>query len=275
MRVATLAFDVRRGDVDTNLESVRAGLERAARRGVELVVLPEMWVSSFVDADQLAQAVEATPAAVETLRGWSEGLGLAVCGSAFAAAGEGRPPFNRLHLFDRGTSLFTYDKLHLFSPTAETESFSAGSDPPPAVTLGESRVTGVVCYDLRFGGLLERVLLDGAEILCVPAQWPTTRASHWQALCVGRAVEIQGFVLACNRTGTDLVGRRRLELTFAGNSLIVDGAGQVLAQGPGEEGLLVADLDLDSVRELRRRVPVRRDRRDELYRGWSSDVGDS
>ena len=99
----------------------------------------------------------------------------------------------------------------------------------------------------------------------MPAQWPASRASHWRALVCGRAAELQAFVVAANRTGTDLVGRRRLELSFAGNSLIAGPDGGVLAEGHGEEGLVEAELDLDGLRTLRRAVPVREDERRDLY----------
>jgi predicted amidohydrolase len=95
----------------------------------------------------------------------------------------------------------------------------------------------------------------------VPAQWPAPRASHWEALVRGRAAELQAFVIGCNRTGRDLVGRRELALDFAGNSIVAGPDGTVLAFGRGESGLVTAELDLDAARALRRAVPVRRDER--------------
>ena len=278
LRVAALQFDVRRGDVAANLHRVEVGLREAAGRGVELVCLPEMWPTSFVETLG-AEEVDwwgPTATALEHLRALSGELGLIVCGSSFAPGerrADGERLRNRLQVFDRGEPVLVYDKVHLFSPTGERESFSAGSQLPPTVEVRGLRLSGVVCYDLRFAPLLRAPYLDEAELLVVPAQWPTPRASHWRGLAIGRAVEAQCCVLAVNRLGSESIGRRDPEgrpgrvLDFPGNSLVVDPAGVVLAEGRGEDGLVVAELDLERVRRLRREVPVRRDQRPDVYRG--------
>jgi predicted amidohydrolase len=271
MRVAALQLDVRRGEVDANVAAVESGVREAVREGVDLVVLPEMWPTSFVD--RAATWLAASDAAVERVRALSGELGIAVCGSAFGGApGEARPR-NRLHLFVGGRPVLAYDKVHLFSPTAEPESFSAGDAPSATVATPCGRVAGVVCYDLRFGPLLDAVAEGGPELLMVPAQWPATRATHWRALVLGRAVELQCFVVAANRTGVERVGRRSLALAFPGNSLVVDPHGNVLAEGRGAPGLVTADLDLAEARAARVRVPVRKDRRPEDYRAWTLGHG--
>jgi predicted amidohydrolase len=275
MRAAAFQFDVRRGDVAANLAAVERGLAAAAERGIELVVLPEMWPTSFVADDDAGAWQRATDEALARVQELSRELGLIVAGSAFGVGGrEGRAglepgaprgPCNRLTVFARGERVLAYDKLHLFSPTAEGESFSAGDALPPTVATHLGKLAGVVCYDLRFALALSAPFRDGAEILIVPAQWPAARAAHWRALVCGRAAELQAFVVAANRTGTDLVGRRRLELAFAGNSLIAGPDGVPLAEGRGEEGLVSAELDLGTVRTLRRAVPVRDDARRDLH----------
>lgn len=273
MRVAALQFDVRRGEVDANLAAVERGLERAADGGVELVVLPEMWPTSFVHPESAEDAVlEAGRRAVERVRERSAALGLHVCGSSFAAAEDGAPPYNRLVLAGRGRELLSYDKVHLFSPTGEQETFSAGRRPPPTADLelggANWRVSGQVCYDLRFPEVARASFRAGAELLLVSAQWPAPRAAHWRALVAARAIEGQAFVVAANRTGSDEHGRRRLLLEFPGGSRIVDPHGRVLAEGGAGEELVTADLDLAVARDVRRRVPVAEDERRELYRTW-------
>jgi len=267
LSVAALQIDVRRGDVEANLAAVRAGLVEAQQRGIRLVVLPEMWPTSFVDPLE-EDAVPRSAEAVAELGRLSAELDLVVCGSAFAAAADPARPYNRLHVFDRGAELLRYDKVHLFSPTAEHETFSAGASPPPVASSSLGRVAGIVCYDLRFAEVSSVGLAGGAELLLVPAQWPEARASHWRALVLGRAVENQCFVVAANRIGVERVGRRGLELAFPGNSIVVDPHGRVLAEGRGEPGLVAGAVELDAVRRMRVRVPVAKDRREALYERW-------
>jgi omega-amidase len=286
MRAAAFQFDVRRGEVDANLRTVEAALRRAAEQGIELVVLPEMWPTSFpppggAREDLLRRSDEA----LERLAELAGELELIVCGSAFAAPepwlddAPSPRPANRLQILD-GTgapgparTLLAYDKVHLFTPTAEDEIFSAGHRPPPAADTRAGRLSGIVCYDLRFPELTRVPFHEGAQILCVPAQWPTVRAAHFRALAAGVAVANQCFVVLANRTGSERAGRRQLELSFPGQSLIVDPNGSVLAEGGSEEALVPAEIDLTLVRELRARVPVSRDQRPLLYAAWSTEEG--
>lgn len=263
MRAGAYQFDVKRGATEANLAEVERGLRLAARERVELVVLPEMWPTSFV-ADEGEALLGATERALERVRELSGELELAVAGSSFGRGAPGESPRNRLTVFDRGELLLATDKVHLFSPTAEDESFSTGRELPPTVESRFGKLSGVVCYDLRFGALLRAPYLERAEILVVPAQWPAPRATHWRALVLGRAVEHQSFVIGANRTGSDRIGRRQLELVFPGNSLVAGPDGTALAEGRGEAGLIAAELDLEALRRLRRQVPVREDERTDL-----------
>jgi predicted amidohydrolase len=275
LRLAALQWDVRRGELDANLARVRSGLEQAAERGVDLVCLPELWPTSFeaaggpfADPTLARAALAAADRARDAVAELSERFGLAVAGTLLAEDEAGGAPRNRLELWAEGRQLMRYDKLHLFSPTGEALGFTAGDEPPPLVTWRGVRWSCVICYDLRFGPLCDFVRAAGAEVVLVPAQWPTPRASHWRALLCGRAVELQACLVGANRLGSESLGRERAPLRFPGNSLIVGPDGGVVAEGRGEPGLVVGEVDLARVRAMRRQVPVARDRRDELYGSW-------
>jgi omega-amidase len=273
MRIAALQFDVLRGAHAENLAQVERRLRAARESGFEFAVLPEMWASSFpgpgADLARLAELDERSHARVAEL---SRELELTICGSTFGACASGKPA-NRWRLVERGELRASYDKAHLFSVTAEPESFSAGAEPPPLVVTRDGRISGCICYDLRFVELTRLAFDSGAELMCIPAQWPAARATHFRALAVGLAVQNQCFVVACNRTGRESLGRRELVLEFPGNSLLVDPHGVVLAEGRGEAGAVGATIDFEVARELRRRVPVARDRRPQLYAAWRARDG--
>jgi predicted amidohydrolase len=265
LKVAALQLAPTAGDVAANLRGVEAGLRAAADLGVEIVGLPEMWPTSFVEVrerDWLPVTRAATARAAEL----SAELGLVVFGSAFAgppdAAGR---LFNRLTVWDSGRAVLEFDKVHLFTPTGERESFRAGAVPPATVLVRGVRLSGAVCYDLRFGPLWHRPWVEEAELLVVPAQWPTPRASHWRALVLGRAAEHQAFVVAVNRTGTAPLARRGEELSFPGNSIVAGPDGTARAEGSGADGLIVWEVDPEEARALRRAIPVRRDQRPGTY----------
>lgn len=258
MRVAAGTMDVLTGDVDANLLRAKALLHEAADEGVQLLALPEMWPTSFVAAaspEDLARSARA----VEALAAEAHPLGVALVGSAFGPSDASGRPSNRLHLLVGGEVHLLHDKEHLFSPTAEHLVFRGGVDSPRVVPLGGLSLSGLICYDLRFPEVALAATRAGAELLVVVAQWPVPRATHWEALLVGRAVEGQCWVLGCNRSGAALIGRRQLQLDFPGNAMLVAPDGRVVARGDGTDALLVADLDVEEARELRRLVPVAQD----------------
>ncbi len=266
MRVAALQYDVSK-DSARNWTFVEPQLERAAERGIDLVLLPEMWASSFPSSgEDPAQLAQADGQWMETLRAKSEELGLCVAGSALHA--EGAAILNRLQVFDAGRPAYHYDKVHLFTPTAEHEVFSAGELAPAVAEAAGCRLSAGICYDLRFPELFRMPFRNGVQLMLLPAQWPAARAAHWNALAIARAVENQCFLLACNRTGEAVIGRREKRLVFPGNSLILSPYGEVLASGEGQQGLVEAEVDLDLARQFRVRVPVVKDDRPDLYERW-------
>lgn len=268
LTVAALPLDVARGDAGANVDRVLVAVEDAAEHGAGLLVLPELWATSFpAESDDLKARFASDAGARGAVDAAARAAGLVVAGSTLAPAPDGRP-FNRFELLGAVADGCVFDKAHLFTPTAEHLTFAAGDarprvvDGPPTKAGAPARVAPAICYDLRFGALLAPLAADGVEVLVVPAQWPVARASHWRALAVGRAVELQCFVVACNRSGRETVGRRGLELEFAGNALVVSPDGEVLAAGDGSGALVLCDLDLARVARLRREVPVLRDARD-------------
>ena len=270
MRVAAFQFDVRVADPEANLAAVERGLLEARERDVELVLLPEMWTISFLPDERLDAGLErANEAALEQAKRWSAELGLVIAGSALGPRrGPRSLPTNRLTVHERGEAVLEYDKVHLFTPTAEGEAFAPGEAAPATIACAGAQLSGVVCYDLRFPEILRVPFRAGAELLLACAQWPDKREGHWRSLVIARAIENQCFVLGTNRTGVAVIGRRKLELRFPGRSLIVSPLGEVLAEAGSEPGLTVADIDFAEARRYRRQIPAQKDERRDLYAQW-------
>ena len=268
---ACVQFNVKRGDVDHNRDAVVAGIRAAAAQGARLVVLPELWTTSFVkDASEALLA--ASRAAEEEVTRLAKDLELVVVGGGIEHA-DGRL-YDRALLVDRGKVLGSYRKIHLFTPHAEHRSLSAGGAPLIADT-SVGRIGVVICYDIRFPELVRWHFQKKVEILAVPSQWPEARAAHWRTLLKARAIENEMFVAGCNRTGSE-PSLKGDNLTFPGDSRIVDPMGEPIGAGAGEDGPIVATIEPRKVRTMRRILPIHRDRRPEVYsaiwRGsWDAD----
>ncbi|HLU40103.1 MAG TPA: nitrilase-related carbon-nitrogen hydrolase [Planctomycetota bacterium] len=270
---ACVQCDIRRGDVAGNLRSVEAHLRTAHAAGALLAVLPEMWTTSFAPAYPPELLEQARAAADRVLRLSGE-FGMVIVGSTVAEH-DGRL-FNVAHVCDRGRLAAEYRKIHLFSPNAEHKTLTAGSE-PVVVDTSAGRLAVAICYDLRFPELVRWFFHERAEVLVVPAQWPEARATHWRALVDARAVENQLFVIGCNRTGSEPSLRGTDQLVFPGNSRVVDPMGDLLATGAGEDGVVLAEIELRKATAMRRTMPIAKDRRPEIYRSlweraWTQPV---
>lgn len=259
---ACVQFDVHRGDVATNLQQAEQGIAEAATEGARLCVLPEMWSTSFLTSYEapLLAAAEAAEARIQEL---SRTHSMVIIGSSIES--RDGDLHNCARVWDTGALVGQYRKVHLFSTNAEHRHLTGGDD-PLVVDTSAGRIGVLIGYDLRFPDLSRYYFHKGAEILVVPAQWPEVRSQHWRTLLRARAIENIVFVLGCNRTGHDASLKSEEALSFLGDGRIVDPTGEILASGSGDAGALVAELDLRTVRTMRRILPVHRDERPSVYR---------
>ena len=255
INVAAIQFNVKQGDVDANLAYVRSALRRVADQGANLAVLPEMWSSGFAYKD-LNELAGRTAGIVEELLALSRELKLVIVGSMPEPHGE--KVFNTVYVADNGKLAGVYRKLHLFSLLGEDRAFDSGDSWLLAET-SVGKVGVIICYDLRFPELSRRLALEGAAVICVPAQWPKPRQEHWRTLLRARAIENQLFVVACNACG--LIGK----LDFFGMSLIIDPKGELQAEAGEAECEISAHLDMQLMADWRAQIPCFNDRRPELY----------
>lgn len=255
IQAATIQFNVKQGGVDANLAYVREALPRVAAQGANLAVLPEMWSSGFAykNLNELALRTEGIVAELLEL---SRKHKLVIVGSMPEPNGD--KVFNTIHVIDNGTLAGVYRKIHLFSLLGEDRAFSGGESWLLADT-SIGKVGVIICYDLRFPELSRRLAVEGAQVICVPAQWPKPRQEHWRTLLRARAIENQLFVVSCNTCG--MVGK----LDFFGMSMIIDPKGELLGELGENEGECSALLDLQAMYEWRAQIPCFTDRRPESY----------
>lgn len=274
-QAACVQFDVERGLVEKNLRSAQAGVTAAAAAGARLIVLPELWTTSFVEEITDTLVAKAEDAEEKMLR-ISGDLECVIVGSSLEK--EGDRCFNRAVVMDHGRQLGSYRKIHLFSPNAENKYFAPGSEPSIAET-SVGTIGILICYDIRFPELVRYYFHKGVQLLVVPAQWPEARSLHWRTMLQARAIENELFVVGCNRTGLQPSLKTGEPLHFPGDSRIIDPMGEILAAGSGEDGPVLAEIELRKVRTMRRILPVCKDQRPMVYkqlwdRAWEEQIGE-
>jgi len=252
---AAIQFNITLGEIDRNLAKAEAALRRVAAKGAQLAVLPEMWSAGFA-YKKLPELAAQTPRVLEAIAKLSAELQLTVVGSLPELV-DGKV-CNTSFVIDRGRQAGRYRKLHLFSLMNEQENI-AGGECSLVVDTSVGRLGLAICYDLRFPELFRKLALDGAEIICLPGEWPAPRQLHWRTLLRARAIENQCFVIAANCCG------RQGKLDFFGMSLIIAPRGELLAEADDFATELVATCDFQEFTDYRAQITCFADRRPDVY----------
>ncbi|HLH65495.1 MAG TPA: carbon-nitrogen hydrolase family protein [Solirubrobacteraceae bacterium] len=268
MRAAAIQLNAT-DDLDRNLSTADRLVRDAASRGAQLVALPEKWTVLGSREQMLAGAQTLEGPAISWARATAAELGIdLLAGSMFEREAGAEKGFNTsVHVGPDGQVRAVYRKIHLFDVEvdgavyAESATEDAGEEIVVSELSGGALLGMSICFDLRFCELYRILALRGAQLLAVPAAFtlPTTR-DHWEVLLRARAIENQCFVIAPNQVGEHPGGLRS-----GGRSMIVDPWGLVLATASDAEVAIVADLDLEAQRRIRRRLPTLERRRPSAY----------
>lgn len=262
MNIAIIQMDVELGQPDLNIDHLLNQLNLAVQANPkpDVLICPEMWNTGYA-LDQLDNIADIDGVRTRNLiSAFCRIHGVhVIAGSVAVIDSETGRSRNQTFVFDReGNVAGEYAKIHLFQLMDEHQYMEAGQH------VGRVSIDGVeaglmICYDIRFPELSRKLALDGAKVLFIPAQWPNPRLHHWRTILQARAIENQMFVVACNRVGESD------GTSFFGHSMIIDPWGEVIVEGDETEQVLHATIDLDSVEQIRKKIPIFADRRPNLY----------
>ncbi|MBL4685417.1 MAG: acyltransferase [Nannocystaceae bacterium] len=165
-----------------------------------------------------------------------------------------------------GTYLGKYRKNHIPQTSGFWEKFyfKPGNLGYPVFQTRYGKVGVYICYDRHFPEGARQLGLNGAEIVFNPSATVAGLSQHlWKIEQPAHAVANSYFMAASNRVGTEPpwnVGK------FYGTSYFVDPRGEFLATGSEDDDeLVVADMDLDLIEEVRQTWQFYRDRRPDSY----------
>lgn len=271
LRVAAVQMNSH-DEVPLNLEQAEQLVAEAASAGARLVVLPEGF--AFLGAESArarhAERLDAGGPIMSALRAWATRFQLSlVAGGLPERAPDADRPFNSSVVVNpEGQIVAVYRKVHLFDvDLADGTSYreSAGTtagQTPAVVPVGGFGVGLSICYDVRFPELYRAEVEQGATLLTVPAAFTLhTGRDHWHALLRARAIENQCWLIAAAQWGRHHVGGVASSRVSYGHSLIVDPWGTVVADCSDGVGVIVANITVERVEQVRTRVPCLLNRR--------------
>ena len=268
-------------DLDEAYLGIGALIEQSRARGVQYLALPEAALGGYLSAlggtdgepgpepvagQALPPALDPDGKELKIVRELAREMTvtLGICEA------DGPLRYNTAVTLSGDGILGVHRKVH--QPLGENLSYAAGES-FRAFETPVGRVGTMICYDKAFPESARTLALDGAALITCISAWPAARTASAADLAQdrwkrrfdlfdqARALENQVFWLSANQTGT--FG----SLRFVGSAKVVGPGGDILSETGVDQGLAIADIDLDNGLTVARRAMFHlRDRRPDSYR---------
>ncbi len=274
-------------DPDENLARAVEQVQAASKRGAQVVCLPELFSTQYFcqreDASLFDLAEPIPGPTTEKISQAARQSGVAVIASIF----EKRAPgiyHNTAAMIDAdGKLLGIYRKMHIPDDPLYYEKyyFTPGDLGFKAFNTSFGRIGTLVCWDQWYPEGARLTALQGAQVLFYPtaigwhpaekAQYGTVQHDAWRTIQRAHAIANGVYVAVVNRVGHETGNIRGNEATgagleFWGRSFLCDPFGKVLAEASQDkEEILVGEIDVRTMEEVRRNWPFLRDRRIDSY----------
>ena len=263
-----------------NLAKAIDRIHEAAKRGAQIVCLPELFLSPYFCKThdmQLFDLAEPIPGpSSEKLAAVAKQAGVAVVASIYEKQMEGLY-YNTAAVFDAdGSLLGTYRKMHIPHDPLYFEKyyFRPGDLGFKVFDTRFGKVGTLVCWDQWFPEGARLTALKGAEVLVYPtaigwhprekAEFGKSQHDAWETIQRSHAIANGVYVAAVNRVGFEPSNEGGLE--FWGASFVCDPFGVLLKRAShSEEELLIVECDRARMQDVRRNWPFFRDRRTDAY----------
>jgi predicted amidohydrolase len=243
MKVAAVQFAPEFMDAKQNTQTAIEVLHRLAAEGVDFAVLPEAFLTGYC----FESKDEALHAAIP-VDGREFELLASACSQDKISAIIGFAERAGEHLYNSAAVITptglagVYRKTHL--PFLGLDRFAEAGESLPLFDVGGAKVAVGICYDVRVPELSRCYALNGADIICIPTNWPESAEKSSDIMCPARAMENHVFIIAADRVGEERGYR------FIGRSKIIDPLGNVIAAADhNEEAIVLAEIDPEAARD--------------------------
>lgn len=236
MKIAIWQTPGHAGDPAANLAALEQTAAQAARDGVDLLVLPELWLSGYnlgTAIHDLAQPADG-PASAQVAR-VAEQYGLGVIYGYPERAGK--QVFNSARFIDaHGNALANMHKGHLYGAD-ENALFATDDSGFPVVEYQGLKIGMAICYDIEFPEVARSLALRGADLIAVPTALFAPYDFVATHVVPVRAWESQLFVAYANRCGEEGT------MPYVGRSCICAPDGHILADTGEDAAIITANID--------------------------------
>jgi len=274
-------------DPDKNLQRAIDRLHQAQAKGAQIVCLPELFQTQYFcqrEDAALFDLAEPVPGPTTTrLSEVSKQLKIVLIASLFEKRAPGVYHNTAVMIDSDGTLRGIYRKMHIPDDPLYYEKFyfTPGDLGFKAFDTQVGRVGTLVCWDQWYPEGARLTALQGALVLFYPTaigwhpeekeQFGQAQYDAWQTIQRAHAIANGVYVAVVNRVGFeegDIRGNKApgKGLEFWGGSFLADPFGRVIALASHDrEEILLGDVDLRALEDIRRNWPFLRDRRIDAY----------
>jgi N-carbamoylputrescine amidase len=274
-------------DPDANLDKAADRVREAAREGASVVCLPELFRAQyFCQREDIALFDLAEPIpgpSTERLSAIAREEKVVVIASLFERRAAGLYHNTAAVLQKDGTLGGLYRKMHIPDDPLYYEKFyfTPGDLGFKAFDTAVGKIGTLVCWDQWYPEGARITALQGANVLFYPTaigwhpsekeEFGTAQYEAWQTIQRSHAIANGVFVGSVNRVGHENgdVRGNRVEgpgLEFWGGSFIADPFGRIIAKASHDkEEILIGEIDVRALEDVRRNWPFLRDRRIDAY----------
>lgn len=252
-----------------NVRTVKTYLEKIKDENPDFVILPEMFCCPYQTENFPIYAEKEGGPVWQQLSGYAKQYGIYLIGGSMPEKDAEGNVYNTSYIFDReGKQIGKHRKVHLFDIDVKGGQTFKESD---MLTAGDSdtvfdtefgKIGVMLCFDIRFPELSRMMVNDGARIVFVPAAFNmTTGPAHWELSFRTRALDNQIYMVGCAPARDVSAG-----YISWGHSIVTDPWGRVTGMLDENEGILLAELDMDYEEQVREELPLLKSRRKDMYK---------
>lgn len=252
LRIALMQATAAGSDQHANLAKAEQYCRRAAERDADIVLMPEMWNIGYLGFDKFDrdvanrwqdQATAVDGKWIDRFRRLARELDLAI---AVTYLQSWQPqPRNSVSLIDRhGDVVLTYGKVHTCDFAFEA-ALTAGDGWAVAdldTARGNVRIGAMICFDREFPESARSLMVKGAEVVLTPNA------------CLLDSLRISQFQVRAFENAMAMAMTNYPAPFNNGQSVAFDGDGSLLVQAGKQEGLFIADINLDQLRQYRKQT---------------------
>lgn len=269
-------------DVNRNMKKAGEWVKKAAKQGAEVVCLPELYRSQYFCQKEDASLFDLA----ETIPGISTNAfqkvakenKVSIIVPIFEKRANGLYHNTAVIINADGAILGTYRKMHIPDDPAFYEKyyFTPGDLGFKAFQTKTGKIGALICWDQWFPEGARLTALQGATTLFYPTaigwhsyekeQYGKAQRDSWITIQRSHAIANGVYVASANRVGFEKTVETQDGLEFWGSSFICDPQGVMLAEASiDKEEILIAEVDLAHLEDVRRNWPFLRDRRIDAY----------